>query len=184
MIEAELKARLRDPDAVRARLDERAASETATHYDAYYDLPDGELDAQGRELRVRTVETKAGCRRVLTYKDPSAHDSGSKPEYETGIESAGTIREILERLGYKPAIEFTKQCTNYRFEASGRQLLATVVTVPELGGTFLEVETLAEPADLDVALEVVRQVLADFGVGDDELTGELYTDAVRAARTA
>ena len=91
---------------------------------------------------------------------------------------------ILRRLGYVMSAELTKRCVNYRFEVSGRRILATVVTVPELGGTFLEVETLAEPADLDAALDVVRQVLADLGVTDDELTGELYTDAVRAARSS
>ena len=39
-------------------------------------------------------------------------------------------------------------------------------------------------AILDAALDVVRQVLADLGVTDGELTGELYTDAVRAEQAS
>ncbi|HEX5253429.1 MAG TPA: hypothetical protein VFW69_06080 [Mycobacterium sp.] len=46
---------------------------------------------------------------------------------------------------------------NYRFTAQGHDLLATVVTVPELARrTFIELETVADPGDVDAALDVVR----------------------------
>jgi adenylate cyclase class 2 len=182
MIEAELKARLRYPGEVRSRLERLAEGEPATYWDVYHDRHDHTLDHLGCELRVREVETATGRKVRLTYKDPSEHASGSKPEWEVGVDDAGTASLILARLGYPPALSFTKRCTNFRFTHSGRDVLATVVEVPELDGTFLEVETLCEPEDLDTALEVVRQVLTELGVGGDELTDELYTDAVKAAR--
>jgi hypothetical protein len=61
---------------------------------------------------------------------------------------------------------------------------STVVQVPEIDGTFLEVETMAEADDVPAALEAVRDVIAGLGVGDEEFTTELYTDAVRAARAS
>ena len=41
MIEAELKARVRDPDGLHARLGELAAGERSVYRDAYYDHPAG-----------------------------------------------------------------------------------------------------------------------------------------------
>ena len=50
MIEAELKARLCDPDAVRHRLDELAVGAVEEYHDTYFDTASGELDADGREF--------------------------------------------------------------------------------------------------------------------------------------
>lgn len=176
MIEAELKARLRNPNAVRTRLDSLATGEVETYRDMYFDV------AGGRELRVREIESVSGVRCLLTYKEPSTHASGSKPEYETSMGSAAIAREILVRLGYARDIEITKRCVNYRFSVDGRDVVATVVTVPELDDTFIEVETVCDPSDLDAAIEIVRQVLSDLEVDEAEITDELYTDAVRSAR--
>lgn len=92
------------------------------------------------------------------------------------------MHATLYGLGYVPAIAFEKRCRNYSFEARGRQMLATLVRVPELDGTFLEVETLVEEKDLTKALDDVRGVLAELGIGTQDLTREQYTDAVKARR--
>ncbi|GAA4847263.1 hypothetical protein GCM10023235_25030 [Kitasatospora terrestris] len=81
--------------------------------------------------------------------------------------------------GYVPRIAFEKHCRTYALTADGRELLATVVRVPELDGTFLEVETVvADEEELAAGLAAVRAVLGRLGVAD----GDLYTDAVVAAR--
>jgi adenylate cyclase, class 2 len=61
-------------------------------------------------------------------------------------------------------------------------MLATLVQVPEIRGTFLEVETITDADDLQTALADVRAVLADFGIGEEDLITEAYTDVVAAAR--
>lgn len=61
-------------------------------------------------------------------------------------------------------------------------MLATLVRVPELDGTFLELETLAEEKDLAATRDDLRTVLAELGIGAEDLTRELYTDAVRGRR--
>jgi len=73
-------------------------------------------------------------------------------------------------------------CANYRFTAKGRDMLATVVTVPEIDGTFLELETPTGQDDLAAALGDVRAVLGELGIGEDDLITEQYTDAVMRAR--
>lgn len=67
-------------------------------------------------------------------------------------------------------------------DREGRELLATLVTVPELDGTFIELETVVPEAELAEALEVVRTTLRQLGITDSDLTTEQYTDAVLATR--
>ncbi|RCH67490.1 class IV adenylate cyclase [Streptomyces sp. SDr-06] len=183
MIEAELKARVHTPEAVLKRLDERATGRAEVYQDTYYDDTAGGLDARDEELRVRTVHGAEESRTLLTFKGARADAaSGSKPEHETRVSDAGAVHAMLRGLGYVPVIAFEKRCRNYDFEAYGRRMLATLVRVPELDGTFLEVETIVDEADMHAALEDVRTVLADLGIDGDDLTTELYTDAVRTRR--
>lgn len=181
-IEAELKARVRDPGGVCDLLRNRSVEQVETYHDAYFDRPDRTLTDEGRELRVRVIDAEDGSRAVLTYKEPAVDQaSGSKPEYESGVENAAAVRAILGHLGYVQTIAFTKHCRNYRFTWSSWDMLATVVQVPELSGTFLEVETIVTD-DVPSALEAVRTVLGELGITEDDLITEQYTDAVRAQR--
>jgi hypothetical protein len=79
-------------------------------------------------------------------------------------------------------VAFEKHCTNYRFTARGRDMLATVVRVPELDGTFIEVETMTDQNDTEAALADVRAILGQLGIAADDLTTEQYTEAVLTAR--
>jgi adenylate cyclase, class 2 len=182
-VEAELTAVLARPEHVRAELARRATPETSVYADTYYDRPDHSLDAAGYELRVRTITTGSNTRVVLTYKQPALDSSGSKPEHETTLADPAVLHTLFTGLGLVELIAFRKHCENYRFTAHGRDLLATVVEIPELDGqTFLELETMADPEDLADALSVVHAVLGELGVTDHELSSESYTDRVAARR--
>jgi adenylate cyclase, class 2 len=184
-IEAEIKAKVHDADGLHAALTERATGERSTYSDRYFDFPDRRWTADGHELRVRTITDDADHQTVLlTFKEPVVdHESGSKPEHETTATDALVLITVLTALGAQEIIAFSKQCTNYQLHAADRELLATVVTVPELAGeTFIELETTAEPDDLDDALAVVRDVLADLGISQADFTTEQYTDAVARRR--
>ncbi|WP_344330329.1 class IV adenylate cyclase [Kitasatospora putterlickiae] len=184
-IEAELKAVIRDPERVLKALEERYGAGRAEVYrDTYYDAPDGSLMGADRELRIRTVHGPDDTRTVLTYKGARVDEaSGSKPEAETRVEDAQAAHEIVCGLGFVSRIAFEKRCRNYVFTQDGRQLLATLVRVPEIDGTFIELETAAAEDDLGPALAVVRSVLTSLGIGDEDLTTEQYTDAVAAVRS-
>jgi adenylate cyclase, class 2 len=184
LIEAELKARVRDPAALRVRLRRLADEEVTVYHDTYYDWPGRDLTAHGSELRVRVMETDGMRRAVLTYKEPAADvASGSKPEYETKVADASVVDSILRVLGLEHLVSFEKHCANYRFTTRSRDMLATVVTVPEIDGVFLELETMTDEADLTAALYDVRTVLGELSIAEENLTTELYTDAVMRART-
>ena len=184
MIEAEVKALVRDPERVMAALETRAKGRAEVYEDTYYDTADGVLGRDDRELRVRTVHGPDATRSVLTYKGSRVDKvTGSKPEHETVVENPEAVHALLRGLGYAPSIAFSKRCRNYEFQAEGRSMLATLVRVPELDGTFLELETMVkDDSDLSAALDDVRAVLRELGVNDDDLTNELYTDAVAARR--
>src|SRR6266516_5799528 len=191
MIEAELKAHLREPERIRQALRALPAEgeEMGVYHDTYYDWPDGRLVGGDRELRVRRIDIIDGDRRrrcLLTYKDAAADPaSGSKPEWETAVEEPEAIDAILRGLGFEHDIAFEKHCTNYTFHAQGRRLQATLARVPELDGSFLEVETLVEDnAELQPALDAIHRVLDDLRIPRSDLTNELYTDLVRRQRAA
>ncbi|MDX2392454.1 class IV adenylate cyclase [Streptomyces sp. DK15] len=183
MIEAELKARVHLPEETLRRLDELAVGRAEVYQDTYYDTPEGVLEARDEELRVRTVHGEEGTRTLLTYKGARVdEESGSKPEHETRVEDAQAVHGMLTGLGYVQAVAFEKRCRNYAFEARGRQMLATLVRLSEVDGAFIELETLVEEEDVTRALDDVRAVLGELGIGPADLTREQYTDAVKARR--
>jgi adenylate cyclase class 2 len=93
------------------------------------------------------------------------------------------MHTIFTSLGLVEWIAFEKHCENYRLTEQGRDLLVTIVRIPELHGlAFLEVETMAEPDDLPAALTVLRRLIGELGITEDELTTESYTDRVAASR--
>ncbi|MEV0373818.1 class IV adenylate cyclase [Streptomyces sp. NPDC050636] len=184
MIEAELKARVYNPEYVMAQLDQKAEGRAEVYQDTYYDDPSGSLDAQDQELRVRTIHGPNSTRSVLTYKCARVDsESGSKPEHETRVDNPEAVHAMLRGLGYVPAIAFQKRCRNYEFSSRGRLFLATLVQVPEIEGTFLEVETMVpQEKELSLALDDVRSVMGELDIHEADFTTELYTDAVAAHR--
>ncbi|MEU6394114.1 class IV adenylate cyclase [Streptomyces sp. NPDC046939] len=184
-VEAELKARVRSPEEVVARLDGWAEPRVEVYRDTYYDRPGEVLGRADQELRVRTVHNSGSgdTRTVLTFKAAAVDEgSGSKPEYETHVDDADATHAILRGLGYVEVIAFEKHCRNYSFVAHGRRMLATLVRVPELDGTFIELEAIVDASEVGAALEDVRSVLAELGIAGEDLTRETYTSAVAARR--
>lgn len=183
LIEVELKARVRDTNRVRAALEARSAGVDEVYADTYYDTAARSLEERDEELRVRTVTNSEGSRSMVTYKTaPVEETSGSRPEHETQVTDPAVIETLLQAVGAVPVIAFSKHCRNHRFTASGLDILATLVEVPEIEGTFIEVETLGSTDKVDAALDIIRGVLSDIGITEDDLTTETYTSAVAAAR--
>jgi adenylate cyclase class 2 len=176
-VEAEIKARLRNPVAVHTRLDALATGVVERYRDRYFDV------SGDRELRVRTITTAERERHLLTYKEPPVDvESGSRPEYETEVADPDVMSQILTGLGYRENLAFVKECVNYRIDRDNRRYLATLVTVPEIDGVFLEVETTATESEVEAALAAIRDLLDGLGVGRAEETTDTYTDAVTAVR--
>ncbi|MGH3961969.1 MAG: hypothetical protein ACRDRY_01755, partial [Pseudonocardiaceae bacterium] len=87
-------------------------------------------------------------------------------------------------VGFDLLIAFEKRCSNYHFTAAGQPLLATLVYVPELEETFLEIETIVDSeTKVEPALGVMRQVLGELEIDRNDETIETYTEAVSARRS-
>ncbi|MGH3978958.1 MAG: class IV adenylate cyclase [Pseudonocardiaceae bacterium] len=183
-IEAELKARVRSPERVRELLGRRASEELSVYYDTYFDTPDRQLTREGRELRARALQTGSVTTTMLTYKGTAVDvASGSKPEAETTVGDTDALRVILAGLGFEVLIAFEKHCSNYRIVADGRTVLATLVHVPELAGTYIEIESIVDTAaEVAGALDAIRAVLGQLGIERADETTQTYTDAVAARR--
>ncbi|WP_460397742.1 class IV adenylate cyclase [Actinophytocola sediminis] len=178
-----MTAALDRPEQVCAELARRSDPERSVYADVYYDRQDQSMYPAGYELRVRTITTGGATHAVLTYKEPAVDGSGSKPEHETELADPAVLHRIFQGLGLVEFISFRKHCDNYRFISDGREILATVVQIPELAGrTFLELETMVDADDLPDALTTLRAVRGELGVTEGELTTESYTDQVAARR--
>jgi len=166
-VEAEITARVPCPDDVAEKLIRIAPPERATYLDTYFDRG-GLLRRADYELRVREVRSDAGRSTLLTLKGaPVDAESGSRTELETAVADAAAVRALLVGLGYEPWAAFTKQCTNHRFTRDGLAMLATLVTIPTVDGTFLEVETIVPPSTptrLGRTLRTIRSVLRELRV--------------------
>lgn len=92
----------------------------------------GQLDSRRQVLRVRRVGDAA----IFTYKERYESESTIKHhrEDETRVEDAGALHEILEALGYRPALVYEKRRTTWRVRRAE-------VMLDELPfGLFVEIE--------------------------------------------
>jgi adenylate cyclase class 2 len=95
------------------------------------------------------------------------------------------IGAILVGLGLERLIAYTKRCENFTLDAEGHRIVATMVTVPELDGTFIEIETLVpDSAPVDAAHAAIHRVLADLGLSESDLEPAFYIDMISARREA
>ncbi|MGH3628367.1 MAG: class IV adenylate cyclase, partial [Sciscionella sp.] len=166
MIEAELKADVRQPEQVAAQLRRWADEDTSIYRDTYYESADHALGSDGRQLRVRTI-SGATTKHLLTYKEPSVDiESQSKPEYETQIIDRDVIDYTLLGIGMVVDISFEKHCRNYQLNRDGRRFLASLVQVPEIDqSVFIEIETMVPNVNGPAAaLESIRKLLTELGI--------------------
>ncbi len=135
MTETEVKIRIQDPKAVRAKLlNAGAVLSRELHHESnvLYDYPDGALRAGHRALRLRV----AGKRGTLTFKGPpqGARSFKVREEHETQVHSPSQTRKILGGLGLRPVFSYEKRRTVFR---KGR---LTICLDETSAGTFLELE--------------------------------------------
>lgn len=147
-IETELKARVDDPDAVRAtlrRLGARLVSASAFEDNLLLDDECGSLFGRGEALRVRTT----GGGSILTWKGPRQRDRGvrSREELEVACPDGEGLVVILERLGFVGVFRYQKYRETWELEGAEIVLDETPV------GHFLEIE-----AEEPLVREVVRRL--------------------------
>jgi len=134
-IEVEKKYRLTTErmEPLRRRLEEsgaRASEGAEFEENTIYTGPG--LDPQRRVLRLR----RKGSRAIFTFKERGATGSAIKRqrEDETEVSDAGALADILDALGYSPALVYEKRRETWRVGG-------TEVVIDELPfGLFVEIE--------------------------------------------
>jgi adenylate cyclase, class 2 len=135
--ETEVKIRLANAVGITERLQAAGFTESIPRQfeaNTLFDTNDGRVAQNGMLLRLRQVGGKA----LITWKGQGAPGAyKSRPELETTIGSAETLRQIFGQLGYQPTFRYEK----YRTEFKRRGNEEGTVTVDETPiGNFLELE--------------------------------------------
>lgn len=175
-IEIEKKYRL--TGELREQLARRFQDNNAAHIGEEFEentLYQGDsLDASRQVLRLRRVEGKA----VLTYKErlPFASFIKRYREDETVVEDAMALADILDALGFRPALVYEKRRATWR-------LMNVEVVVDELPfGLFMEIE--GEEEDITEVEQLLGLAEAEAEMATyPELTrlhGEIRGDIIEA----
>lgn len=133
-IEIEKKYRLKrgERDHLAARLLDTGAVREGSEFEENIIYTGGNLDPQRSVLRLRRVDSRA----LLTYKErfPTSSAIKHQREDETLVADAEAMAQILDALGYRPALVYEKRRETWR-------LAGAVVVIDELPfGLFAEIE--------------------------------------------
>lgn len=170
MLEVEVKYRLDHRDPIVGMLRSWGATLVADHEeeDHYLRAPDRDFAKTDEAFRLRRI----GERNLLTYKGPR-HDAASKTRLECEVPCpdgdaarAGFLR-LLGHLGYTPVAVVRKRRTILEFDRGGFTVHACLDDVERVG-SFVEMEIVADEADRDGALAVVRAAAAELGLDRPE----------------
>ena len=151
--EVELKFPIADPAAIAVRLTELGArhSGESQQADLYFSHPVRQFAQTDEALRIRSE----GDHNCLTYKGPLL-DQTTKTRQEIelpfadGQDAAHRAWAILRALGFEDVHTVRKRRTAFQLHWEQRAFSLALDAVEGLGN-FLEIETLAGPADWEAA---------------------------------
>jgi adenylate cyclase class 2 len=171
MDEIEIKFALKDTQVIAKQLLElgfRVAVPRHLEKNYLFDNGSGALRSVGKVLRVRQTPST----QTVTYKGPIVPTAKLKQreEIECRIEDAQTIIRILEEVGFKVRMQYSKVRTV--FESDGLK-----VSVDETeAGDYLEIEG---PSD-----EEIIKLGARLGYSEQDFVRRTYSDLIGEKRRA
>lgn len=170
MLEIELKFPVARLDAVQAQLAAWKATRapTVVQIDRYFAHPARDFAQTDEAFRMRTV----GEQNFVTYKGPVLdRQVKTRREIEVGIASgpdaATQFRDVLVALGFREVRTVEKHRTAWRFTSAGRDFELSLDEVTGLG-LYIELETLAEPEQKQVAQEALLKLARELDLGAPE----------------
>ena len=168
--EVEQKFPVADMGAIRAGLTTLGAKIAAPQQevDLYLAHPARDFAATDEALRLR----QRGPQGYITYKGPKI-DTTTKTRREIelplgeGPQSLAAWRGLLEVLGFTPVGEVRKSRSKALVSWQGRQVEASLDTVEQVG-TFVELELMADAADVEAARQCIAALAAELGMSKSE----------------
>ncbi len=185
MIEVELKARLRDRNAVEARVASFARREGAVDkLDSYWHGPDWRLKRGTKGFGVRAEDG----RNVVTFKTKRSEGGIEiNREREFAIDDPEAFIEFALRLGCESFYSKRKRGVRYRAAPAGCEApsvacdgAATIELIEVDGlGDFIEIEVLLEdeePGAIALAQGEIRALLSRAGVAAEDIEPRFYSE--------
>jgi adenylate cyclase class 2 len=168
--EVELKFPLPDSEAFQARLNNlgAVAGDPQKHRDIYFNHPARDFAQTDEALRIRCLDDAVR----VTYKGP-LQDPLTKTRREleiplgSGGETAEQFAEMLLALGFRRVREVIKTRYPFHFSWRDRKFEATIDDVEGLG-SYCELETLADDADVDTARQTLLALAESLGLTNSE----------------
>ncbi len=123
-----------------------------------FDTPDGQLQQQGRLLRLRRDR-----RNVLTYKEPPVTpdtDFKVRQEYEIEVSDFAQARAIIDKLGFVPVLRYQKYRETFVYD--GAEILLDETPC----GAFVELEGARDKLErliAALALDTSPRFTASYG---------------------
>ncbi len=169
-IEIEIKIACENPSAIESRLQELDAhligrwSET----DMFFDFADKRLKQNDSALRLRARDNlnEGNTSYRLTFKGPKLDsDYKCRREIELTIESPDAIQGLLEALGLKPFIAYTKTRNSWRY----KECTVEIDNIPDLGN-FIEIEGPTKQA--------IKRVIENLGLTNKPIIKQSYLEMI------
>lgn len=190
MIEVEVKLKIENIESVKNKLVQLGFIEqdTVTETDTYFDSKNSDIRNNDRALRIReTVNHTNGSRFCqINFKDKKYDNkSMTRPEFETVVQDAEAITNILSGLGYYP-VEPKVIKLRRELNLETHSVNACLDTVEGLGD-YLELEICLEneasnnPSSIlskDDALNIINGILTRLGYSMEDTTTVSYLGAL------
>ena len=176
MIEVEIKLKIDTIEMVQSQLQRLGftGAGTVKETDKYFDNAGGEIRNGDSALRIREiVDMETGkSQSQITFKGKKLDQiTMTRPEYETGVESAEVLEQILEALGYEAVQPFV---VKERQQFARGNMNACLDRVEGLGD-FLELEVMAEKeSEREHAMASIEQILVELGYALSDTTTTSY----------
>lgn len=177
MIEIELKARLHNPEKVRAKVEGFADYvREFDKMDAYWHGPEWRFARGTKGFRLRADGEKS----IVTFK-AKRNEGGIEINRETEFEVSDpdAFTSLVERIGCEPF--YRKHKTGRAYDYDGFTI--ELVQVEGLGN-FIEVEKLLDnddPETVAVVLGGLKGILARAGVPESDIEGRGYSELILGA---
>ena len=155
-------------------------ADPVVQHDAYFTHPLRDFGETDEALRVRRVGGEA----TITYKGPKVDQTTktrAEIEIDLSADQAESAEQLIEALGFGRCAVISKRRRLVHLWYCDRAFDVALDKVAELG-TFVELETIAEEADVQAARDCLHRLANELDLDGDERASylELYLDRQRA----